>query len=201
MSFVSLLAKSECCICLAEHLATDERTHDIQLLGVLRCGHIFHVDCVMKHLSYHRFCPLCRATVPDIGTIVTPLKPPAKVNPSKAVQYEQTLDVALRDVRGKEKALTARVSHLVSSRESLAKDNERLTVELATHEARLLELKSGTQARRRALLDAAEDARRDADDVAAEHQRLLKELAELEERLHAPRKRPRGTTGQVESHR
>ncbi|KAJ0240972.1 RING-H2 finger protein ATL39 [Hirschfeldia incana] len=46
-----------CVICLNEY------KEDEMLRLILPCGHVFHVDCVDKWLSYHSTCPICRADV------------------------------------------------------------------------------------------------------------------------------------------
>lgn len=35
------------------------------IIGTLKCGHDFHVDCVRKWLSIKNLCPICKASATD----------------------------------------------------------------------------------------------------------------------------------------
>jgi hypothetical protein len=52
---------SECCICFKKY-------SDLFLPCKLRCGHVYHVDCIEKWLKTSRTCPLCREGVSECGT-------------------------------------------------------------------------------------------------------------------------------------
>ena len=50
---------NECAICLCEF-----RYHEKGVIS-LKCGHVFHKDCVAKWFEAHHTCPICRTDIDD----------------------------------------------------------------------------------------------------------------------------------------
>ena len=50
---------NECAICLCEF-----RYHEKGVIS-LKCGHLFHKDCVAKWFEAHHTCPICRTDIDD----------------------------------------------------------------------------------------------------------------------------------------
>ncbi|CAA2963687.1 probable E3 ubiquitin-protein ligase RHA4A [Olea europaea var. sylvestris] len=48
---------SVCCVCLGEFEIKEE------LLQVISCKHVFHINCIRHWLQSHSTCPLCRTLV------------------------------------------------------------------------------------------------------------------------------------------
>lgn len=46
-----------CCVCLGEFEIKEE------LLQVISCKHVFHINCIRHWLQSHSTCPLCRTLV------------------------------------------------------------------------------------------------------------------------------------------
>tara|TARA_Y100000814_G_scaffold274926_1_gene233961 strand:- start:192 stop:581 length:390 start_codon:yes stop_codon:yes gene_type:complete len=56
ISNIKCLIKGECPICIEDFKENDE-------LYKLRCGHIFHTECIEEWININRICPNCRDTV------------------------------------------------------------------------------------------------------------------------------------------
>ncbi|ONI07503.1 hypothetical protein PRUPE_5G124100 [Prunus persica] len=53
---------AQCCVCLGDFEMEEE------LLQVISCRHVFHVDCIHHWLHNNTTCPLCRCSVIPIST-------------------------------------------------------------------------------------------------------------------------------------
>jgi hypothetical protein len=51
MQNTTVKSYGECCICL------EDLTYD---LYALKCGHLFHENCIRKWLRFKKFCPVCQ---------------------------------------------------------------------------------------------------------------------------------------------
>lgn len=51
-------------ICVSIFLQEEYKNME-DIIGTLKCGHDFHVDCVRKWLSIKNLCPICKASATD----------------------------------------------------------------------------------------------------------------------------------------
>jgi hypothetical protein len=54
-SFGDCVVHANCAICL-DRVQTD-------VIAKIRCGHVFHADCIYKHFDNDHKCPVCRVAV------------------------------------------------------------------------------------------------------------------------------------------
>jgi len=60
---ISSLTEEDCCVICLEHLKVNNPIH-------LPCGHMYHMDCVLKWLEIKEDCPLGRCPIVPLGNIL-----------------------------------------------------------------------------------------------------------------------------------
>ena len=70
MTPIQVDVDQQCSICLNELDVSQ-----MNVTAIVKCGHIFHLDCLMTWLVRRNICPLCRYQIPSVHKHIQLLLP------------------------------------------------------------------------------------------------------------------------------
>ncbi|KAK8224942.1 SNF2 family N-terminal domain-containing protein [Phyllosticta capitalensis] len=104
---ISIDAEEECSICFDGLNDVTKATHTPVITC---CAHVFGSDCIQKWIEMNHTCPLCRAKLPSVDTLVKPAEEAPAAAPSdienagRSSKVERLLEI-LQATRAKDKTI------------------------------------------------------------------------------------------------